>query len=143
MDGDVLGDADDCLDPGVDRFVDRVGGEARKDEHERGVRSGLGDGLRDRAEDRDSLDVLAGLSGGDPATTRCRMTVAEPWNRPSLPVSPWTTRHVRGRRGSPSGGLAAEGDPLEGDVPVVDTVGKQAPDLGGLVAFAGRAPSQG
>ena len=65
MHRDVLGDADDGFDPGVDRFVDGVGGETRRDEDERGVRPGLGDGVRDRAEDRDALDVLAGLAGRD------------------------------------------------------------------------------
>ena len=36
---DVLGDADDGADPGVGRLVDRVGGEARRDEDERRVRA--------------------------------------------------------------------------------------------------------
>ena len=52
----------DRPDAGVDRLVDRVGGEARRDEDERGVRAGLGDGVGDGAEDRDALDVLAALA---------------------------------------------------------------------------------
>ena len=48
--------------PGVDRLVDRVGGEAGRDEDERGVRAGLGDGVGDGAEDRDPLDVLPALA---------------------------------------------------------------------------------
>ena len=51
--------------PGVDRLVDRVGGEAGGDEDHRRVRARLGDGVRDGVEDRDPLDVLAALARRD------------------------------------------------------------------------------
>ena len=58
---DVLGDADHRPDAGVDRLVDGVGREARRDEDQRRVRAGLGDRVGDRVEDRDALDVLSAL----------------------------------------------------------------------------------
>ena len=51
--------------PGVDRLVDRGGGEARRNEDHRGVGAALVDRLLDRVEDRDALDVLAALARGD------------------------------------------------------------------------------
>ena len=51
--------------PGVDRLVDRVGREARRDEDHRRVRARLRDRVGDRVEDRDPLDVLAALPGRD------------------------------------------------------------------------------
>ena len=50
------------FDPGLDRLVDRRRGEARRHEDHRGVGAALGDGLGDRVEDRDALDVLAALA---------------------------------------------------------------------------------
>jgi hypothetical protein len=61
-----LRDADHGLDPGVDRLVDRVGREPRRDEHHRRVRVDLVDRLRDGVEDRDPLDVLPTLARRDP-----------------------------------------------------------------------------
>ena len=66
---DVLGDADDGCDPGVDGLVDRVGGEPRRDEDQRRVGAGRRDRVGDRVEDGDPLDVLAALPGVTPATT--------------------------------------------------------------------------
>ena len=62
--GQALGDADDGADARVDGLVDRVGCKARRDEDHRRVRARLGDRVRDRVEDRDSLDVLAALARG-------------------------------------------------------------------------------
>ena len=56
---------DHRADAGVDRLVDGVGGEARRDEDQRRVRAGLLDRLGDGVEDRDALDVLAALAGRD------------------------------------------------------------------------------
>ena len=64
-DRDPLGDRDHRLDAGLDRLVDRRRGEARRDEDHRGVGAGLGDRFGDLVEDRDALDVLAALAGGD------------------------------------------------------------------------------
>ena len=63
--GQALGDADDGADPRVDGLVDRVGGEAGRDEDHRRVRAGLVDRLGDGVEDRDPLEVLAALAGRD------------------------------------------------------------------------------
>ena len=52
-------------DARVDRLVDRVGGEARRDEDQRRVRAGLVDGVGDGVEDGDALDVLAALARRD------------------------------------------------------------------------------
>src|SRR4029077_17464760 len=52
-------------DAGVRRLENGVGREARRDEHHRGVRAGLLDGLVDRVEHGDPVDVLAALSGRD------------------------------------------------------------------------------
>ena len=49
--------------PGVDRLVDGVGGEGRRDEDHRRVRALLRDGLDDGVEDGHPLDVLAALAG--------------------------------------------------------------------------------
>jgi hypothetical protein len=62
---DVLRHADDRPDARVDRLVDRVGREPGRDEDERRVGAGLVDRLGDGVEDRDPLDVLAALAGGD------------------------------------------------------------------------------
>src|SRR4051794_11302127 len=62
---DALGDADHRLDTGVGGLEDRVGGERRRDEDHRRVRARLADGVVERVEDRDALDVLAALAGGD------------------------------------------------------------------------------
>ena len=70
---DALGDADDQLDAGVGRLVDRVGGEPRRHEHHRRVRARLADGVGDGVEHRDAVDVAAPpLPGVTPATTWCR-----------------------------------------------------------------------
>ena len=61
----VLGDADHGVDARVHGLVDRVDGEARRDEDERRVRAGLVDGVGDRVEDGDALDVLAALARRD------------------------------------------------------------------------------
>ena len=65
VDRDALGDRDHRLDAGVDRLVDRGGGEAGRHEDHRGVGAGLVDGLLDRVEDRHAVDVLAALARGD------------------------------------------------------------------------------
>ena len=53
------------VDARVDGLVDRVDGEAGRDEDERGVRPGLVDRLGDGVEDGDALDVLPALAGRD------------------------------------------------------------------------------
>ena len=63
--GQTLGDADHRANAGVDRLVDRVGGETGRDEDHRRVRTRLGDGLGDRVEDGHAFDVLAALARGD------------------------------------------------------------------------------
>ena len=63
--GQALGDADHGADPRVDGLVDRVGGEARRNEDHRRVRAGRLDGVDHGVEDRDALDVLAALAGRD------------------------------------------------------------------------------
>ena len=62
---DALGDADDGLDAGVDGLVDRVGGEARRDEDHRGVRAVLVDRRGDGVHHGDAVDVLPALARGD------------------------------------------------------------------------------
>src|SRR3954468_17630149 len=62
MRGDALGDADDRLDPRIGGLEHRIGGEARRHEHHRGVRPGLLDRLVERVEHGDALDVLAALA---------------------------------------------------------------------------------
>ncbi len=59
---DALRDRDDGLDTGVHGLVDRVGGEARRDEHHRGIGSRLVDRVAHRVENRNALDGLAALS---------------------------------------------------------------------------------
>jgi hypothetical protein len=61
----VLGDADDGADSGVDGLVDRVRREACRDEDQRRVRAGLLYGVGDGVEDGNSLDVLACLARRD------------------------------------------------------------------------------
>ena len=61
----MLGDADDGVDPSIDRLVDRVRCKAGGHEDERRVRAGLVDGVRDGVEHRDAFDVLAALAGRD------------------------------------------------------------------------------
>ena len=51
--------------PRVDALVDRVGREACRDEDHRRVRACPVDGVRDRVEDGNPLDVLAALAGRD------------------------------------------------------------------------------
>ena len=63
MHRDALGDADDRLQAGVDRLVERVGGEAGGHEGGGGVGAGLGHGLAHGVEDGDPLDVLAAVPG--------------------------------------------------------------------------------
>src|SRR5262245_3608128 len=58
----ALRDADDEVDAALDRLVERVGGEAGRDEDHRGVRVGLADRVGDRVEDRDAVDALPGLA---------------------------------------------------------------------------------
>ena len=93
---EALGDADHGLDAGVDRLVDRVGGEARRDEDHRRVRARLRDRVGHRVEDRDALDVLAALAGRDAGDdVRAVVAVARRRGRsPRCPVRPWTTRRV-------------------------------------------------
>ena len=70
------------VDPGVDRLVDRVRREARRDEDHRRVRARLVDGVGDGVEDRDALDVLAALArrhAGD--DLRAVAAVAQPVER--------------------------------------------------------------
>ena len=57
VDRDVLGDADHRPDPGVDRLVDGVGGEAGRDEDERRIGARFRDRVGDRAEDGDAFDA--------------------------------------------------------------------------------------
>src|SRR5204862_527816 len=59
---DVLGDADQGADAGVDRFVDRVRRESGRDEDKRGVRARFRDRVGDGVEYRDPFDVLAALA---------------------------------------------------------------------------------
>ena len=58
---DALGDADDRLQAGVDRLVERVGSEAGGHEGGGGVGARLGDGLAHGVEDRNPLDLLAAV----------------------------------------------------------------------------------
>ena len=58
----ALGDADHGVDAGVDRLVDGVGGERRRHEDHRRVRTLLDDRLGDGVEDGHALDVLAALA---------------------------------------------------------------------------------
>ena len=81
--GDVLGDADDRLDAGVDGLVDRVGREPRRHEDHRRVRARLGDGVGDRVVDRHALDVLAALARRDAGDEiRAVRAVAQPVEAP-------------------------------------------------------------
>ena len=138
---DVLGDADHRPDPGVDRLVDGVGGEAGGDEDERGVGSGLGNRVGDRAEDGDALDVLAFLARRDARRRRssrrrgCAARGSDPRSR-SGPGRPGVSR---GRPGSPSGGPRAQGDPVELEEAAVHAVGEQL--ARGVGVGAGAAPS--
>ncbi len=79
MGWDVLGDADHRADLGVDGFVDRVGREARRNEDERRVRAGHLDGVGDRVEDGNALDVLSRLTRRDARDhVRSIVAVAQP-----------------------------------------------------------------
>ena len=60
--GDAFADGDDQLDARVRGLEDRVGREPRRDEDHRGVRAGLGDGIGERVEHRDAVDVRAALA---------------------------------------------------------------------------------
>src|SRR5579859_1743571 len=60
-----LGDADDEIESGVDRFIDRARGEGRRHVDHRNGRAGALLGLFHAAENRDALEVLAGLVGID------------------------------------------------------------------------------
>ena len=61
--GQALGDADHGADARVDRLVDRVGREAARGRRSCVVFAPVSrDGLGDRVEDRDALDVLAALA---------------------------------------------------------------------------------
>ena len=127
---DVLGDADDGRDPGVDRLVDGVGREARRDEDERGVGARLGDRLGDRAEDRDALDVLAALArrhaGDDVRAVGAVAQAVEAAlaagqaldDEPRVAVD--QDRHQAGR--------ARSDDPVEPEDAAVDAVGEQLAD---------------
>ena len=142
---DALGDADHGADAGVDRLVDRVGGEAGRDEDHRRVRAGLPDRLGHGVEDRDTLDVLAALAGGDAgdelravgavaqtveASPRCR---SGPGRRASCPcrrrsplrLPPLEQRSSVERQPSPSMRL-----------------GEQLPDAVGAASLAAGARSQ-
>ena len=79
MDRYVLRDADHRADAGVDRLVDRVGGEAGGNEDQRRVRACLVDCVGDRIEDGHALDVLAALSrrhAGDDVRAVCLVAQA-------------------------------------------------------------------
>ena len=102
--GDALGDADDRVDAGVDRLVDRVGGERRRDEDHRRVRAVLAHRLGDRVEDGHAVDVLAALPGRD-ARRRdsCRRRgCAGRGSGPPSRSGPGRRGACRCRRGSPS-----------------------------------------
>jgi hypothetical protein len=76
---DVLGDTDHRGDSGVDRLVDGVDREARRDEDQRRVRARHGDGLRDRVEHGNALDVQAALARRHPGDdVRAVVAVAQP-----------------------------------------------------------------
>ena len=100
---DVLGDADRGRDAGVGRLVDGVGREARRDEDERRVRAGRGDGGGDRVEHRDAVDVLAALSRRDAGDdVRAVVAVAQAEEAALAAGQALDERAAcRGRRGSP------------------------------------------
>src|SRR4051794_5917244 len=60
-----LGDRDHRVHAGLDRLVDRRGGEARRHEDHRGVGASLLHRLLDRVEDGNALDVLTALAWRD------------------------------------------------------------------------------
>src|SRR5215207_7692365 len=62
---DALGDRDDQGDAGVVGLEDRVGCEARRHEHHRGVGAGLAHRVVEGVEDGDAVHVLAALAGRD------------------------------------------------------------------------------
>jgi len=68
--GDALGDGDDEVDRRVQRLEQRVGGERRRDEDDRGVGVLLAGSPVDGVVDGDPVDLLAGRRRACPCVRR-------------------------------------------------------------------------
>ena len=90
---DAFGDADHEIELGVDRFVDRRGGERRRHVDHRDGRAGRLLRLLAPSVDRDAFEVLARPSSGSRRRRSSSLPFAysrhmRVWNCPVLPVMP-------------------------------------------------------